>query len=687
MADPLGPHAEPHPILAEETALLDDIRERLATLRPPPVATEEDVLAELDRIKQEMRHAKTEDKAALEQQYDLSGRVLEQLRRGRPESGVDTENPYFAHLRVRQEGRVTDVCLGRATRLDEGLRIVDWRHAPVARVFYRYQEGDEYEEDIGNRAVEGRVLVRRLVSVNQGVLDRVSAPQGTFVRGPDGWRRFDLVAPRLATGAGETRSTTDARLGSGRALRADKHLPDSAALIDPAQFELIARPDSGPVVIRGGAGSGKTTVALHRIAWLAYNHPQRFAAHRMMVVVWGRALRDYVSMVLPNLGVRGVAVVTWSEWSRALVQRHFPSLPGHENANTPSVVSRIKLHPELPRLLEAQIAARRAPNTGPSAIEDWKLLLSDARLLGQLSGVTPAEANQVVAWSRAQQAQLALRDERDKAAEPWLDEEDDALLLRAWQLRVGDFRARGGGHLKYTHIAVDEVQDFSPMEIAVLLGTCDAKRCITLAGDTQQHIQKEGGSEEWTSLLGALGVSATALSSLRVSYRSTRSITAFSRALLGRLAEDDAAPLSIREGDPVGLYGFPEHGACVDFVGRALRELLLHEPLAAVAVIAPSLPVARLYFEGFERMELPRLRLVDDQNFAFAPGVDVVDVAQVKGLEFDYVIVVDAGAASWPDRPHHRRLLHVAATRAIHQLWVTWAGDPSEILPRPDRAT
>ena len=151
------------------------------------------------------------------------------------------------------------------------------------------------------------------------------------------------------------------RLGSGLANRADKHLPDIAALIDPEQFDLITRPDSGPVVIRGGAGSGKTTVALHRIAYLAFAHPTRFAPQRMLVVVWGRALRDYVSKVLPNLGVQGVGVVTWSDWSRKLVERHWPSLPGHENANTPSVVSRFKLHPGLPAALERLVRTRKAP--------------------------------------------------------------------------------------------------------------------------------------------------------------------------------------------------------------------------------------------------------------------------------------------------------------------------------------
>jgi DNA helicase-2/ATP-dependent DNA helicase PcrA len=678
-----------HPILLEEQALLDDTRARLDRAPAVDPADEADILASLRRLQDDVRTAKTEDKAAIEQQYDQQLRLLDQLRKGRPDGGVDPSSPYFAHLRIQQDGRTSDILLGRATCLENGMRIVDWRHAPVARVYYRYEEGDSYEEELGPRTVEGQVLARRTLSIQSGELRRVDAPQGLFVRGAEGWGEAERHAPQLATGAGAVRRSGDAgrALGasSGRAIRADKHLPDIAALIDPSQFELIASPDSGPVVVRGGAGSGKTTVTLHRIAYLAYANPQRFAAHRMLFVVWGKALRDYVSMVLPNLGVPGVPVVTWSDWSRKLVQRHYPQLPGNADSNTPAVVTRFKLHPALPRLLEQRVRARRAPNNGVSALEDWRLLISDRSLMQQC-GFTPSEVEQIAGWIRRQIDELARAiEEREKDAKPWLDEEDDAILLRAWQLRAGELRSKSGP-VKYSHVAVDEVQDFSPMEIAVLVGCTDQRRCITLSGDTQQHISGVSGSDSWVGLLDAIGVPSTAVSSLKVSYRSTRSITAFARAVLGPVAEDDAPPLAAREGEPVEIFDFDEHGACVEFVGRALRTLLRAEPLASIAVLAPTMDLARLYHAGFGRMELPRLRLVEDQAFAFAPGVDVVDVSQVKGLEFDYVVLVDVGAGAYPDRPGARRLLHVGATRAVHQLWVTCVGAASPLLPDVEAA-
>jgi DNA helicase-2/ATP-dependent DNA helicase PcrA len=100
-----------------------------------------------------------------------------------------------------------------------------------------------------------------------------------------------------------------------------------------------------------------------------------------------------------------------------------------------------------------------------------------------------------------------------------------------------------------------------------------------------------------------------------------------------------------------------------------------------VAILTPDEALANTYFDGLQAAEVPDTRRVHQQRFAFQPGIDVVPVTEIKGLEFDYVIVIEASAMHWPDTPHHRRLLHVAATRAVHQLWLTSVGTPTSILP------
>ena len=75
------------------------------------------------------------------------------------------------------------------------------------------------------------------------------------------------------------------------------------------------------------------------------------------------------------------------------------------------------------------------------------------------------------------------------------------------------------------------------------------------------------------------------------------------------------------------------------------------------------------------------VRLVLDGDFRFAPGVEVTCVREVKGLEFDLVVVPDLDAANYPDTPAARRALYVALTRPLHQLWLATAGSWSALLP------
>jgi DNA helicase-2/ATP-dependent DNA helicase PcrA len=79
--------------------------------------------------------------------------------------------------------------------------------------------------------------------------------------------------------------------------------------------------------------------------------------------------------------------------------------------------------------------------------------------------------------------------------------------------------------------------------------------------------------------------------------------------------------------------------------------------------------------------DVPKVRLVERGAFDFKPGIEITPVGEVKGLEFDYVIIPDTNWGTYVDKPEDRRLLHVAATRAIHQLWVISVGRESVLLP------
>lgn len=683
---------------------------------------------ELVSLRDQVAEARLEDVPALLAEMERLAGISAQRNELRA-SLVDPNNPYFAHLKLREKDRngtrEREVLIGRTTYIDSdsGVRIVDWRHAPVSQIYYRYAEGDDYEEQFGDREVEGRVLTRRTLTIDKGRLLRVGTPEGTYVRNDDG--SFRLIPVRdinLRGGQGKATRPSDATVrgvlgvGPDGERRLDRHLPEISALLDPRQFELISRPDAGLVVIQGGAGSGKTTIGLHRIAFLNYQAPKKFAGERMLVVTTSEALVAYTSEVLPALGVRHVNVVTFGKWAHIQRRTHFPWLAHVEVTDeTPTAVSRLKKHPAVLRLLE-QRASQAQDNarmrTDPHApVTIWAETLTDLDALraaiesSDAPRLTEAELRQAVRWCADRCSVVADLRPGDRQADDddetpddedvrgdvgvdglptqddylTLDAEDEPLLLRLYQRLRGPLR-KGREPLQYEHLFVDEAQDFSAVELAVLLDVTTSRRSITLAGDISQRLVMDNSFRDWHSLFCDLNIEGIEVEPLKIAYRSTREILELARDVLGPMS--DALPaVAPRTGAPVEMFIAPEPGVAVALIGDALRALMMREPRATVAVLARYADQADMYYEGLRRAEVPSLRRVRAQTFAFRPGVEVTEIREVKGLEFDYVILVDANASTFPDDLESRHLLHVGATRAAHQLWLVATGQPSPVLP------
>ena len=355
---------------------------------------------------------------------------------------------------------------------------------------------------------------------------------------------------------------------------------------------------------------------------------------------------------------------------------------------------------------------KRWRKSADDCVGDWAELLTDPVAMARGFAGTDVSAKDIerlVAWMKRQLAkpqaapvddeghaildaegQPLNLDEDDPAGR--FDDEDDPILLRLVQLKRGGLVAPDGATLQYEHVAIDEAQDRSALEVKVLVEAVRApdddpgKRSVTIAGDTAQRLVFDNNFTGWAELLADIsgpagrGGQPALVRPLRLSYRSTAEVMLLAREILGpELAPDE--PLAARPGEPVELHEFGDLGEAVAFLGDALRTLMAREPTASCAVISRHAEQADAYFEGLRRTEVPALRRVRRDEFNFQPGVDVTDVASVKGLEFDYVVMVDVNVASYPDVHWARHLLHIGVTRAAHQLWMVTTGEPSKLVP------
>ena len=722
-------------------------------------------------------------------------------------SGYNLDTPYFAHIRLSENNRVRDLLIGNQNCFSTHLPcpIVDWKNAPISQIFYRYREGEEYVEDIGERELEGELITRRMLLIENGNLMRISWPGGVLedLASEQGvsnkWHLVSQKTPRLESGQKKTldelqvpeksssnsEKTTDLSFSG---YRVDKHLRQITALVDPQQFEVITHSESGIILIQGGAGSGKTTVALHRLAYLMTKKPQYFKPKTVLPIVFGPALANYMSRVLPALGVNGVSPWTYHKWVSGLRQRALPELPGNYAENTPMDVIELKRHPLwlkyyleeikkrtlkfrelfavklakveglellleawdsltglplIPRLLrlvhwsKAEVTISNVVKLDSTRMEKqlhnvleqsfpelfeaphlltsqiWNdCLVSQELLLETVERLAPGEFSEtqltsVWSWSVRQyqkrldaghgiesdrvslvdqvegygSSELNFADEK-----ALLDEEDDSLLLILYQLLMGPLKRKNGKLLSYTHLMLDEAQDFGALEFQLLVSlTPENHPSVTLAGDLDQRIMLGRKHETWEESLTHLTLpdgskpDVTALAPLKIGYRSTNEIMTAAKTVIGEHSVNTDWH-STRHGAPVDVFRFRERGAMVAFLADTLEDLAIREPLASVAVLTRTRETALALYEGLQITDLANLRFISDQEFSFTPGIDVTDISQTKGLEFDTVIIADADASTYGPDIRSRQLLYVGLTRAAHQLWLLHCGNPSKLI-------
>lgn len=262
---------------------------------------EEDIFLEEKQKLKEVIQKITEEETELENtlsssdmNYDLENLAKAQVLQSQIKKLSDIkkikDNPYFARMDFKENSKELEkFYIGKISILDSKTAypiIVDWR-APISNLYYEGKIGKASYDCLGEQ-IEGEIFLKRQYIIENQQLKKYI---NINVTGND-----ELLQNALEE-------------------KADDRLKNIVATIQDEQNKIIRADINSPLIVQGVAGSGKTTIALHRIAYLIYNYEKEFKPEEFMIIAPTRFFLNYISNILPDLGVNDVRQCTFEDFA------------------------------------------------------------------------------------------------------------------------------------------------------------------------------------------------------------------------------------------------------------------------------------------------------------------------------------------------------------------------------------
>ena len=602
------------------------------------------------------------------------------------------DSPYFARIDFQQEGEEApmQVYIGKFSfwNIRSSYEVFDWR-APIAGMYYEFEYGEAYyDAPIGR--VSGRIDCKRQYGIRRG---------------------------RLEYAFESSVSIGDEILQQELSRTSSDKMKDIVTTIQKEQNRLIRNETADILIIQGVAGSGKTSIALHRVAYFLYRYKKEISAENFLIISPNRIFVDYISEVLQELGEENVRSIGMEEVARQYLPREWKQgrlrlermcsqTEKFQETDDPAWLerNRFKSTSEFVELLEhfLQECDRTHFSVGDFVYEGGSFPAAEVqRYYERLGALSVYERFREIAKRMAEDLRAqAVRGVHKQDILEWLMEaylHNDALeLYEEFYAQLGrselfirnpeqELEAADIFPLLYVrlylagrpenenikYLVIDEMQDYTPIQYAVLDKLYPCKK--TILGDfSQKVVPFSGESREYLERL----YPEAQVEKLYKSYRSSYEIIEFARKIAGEVRIE-----------PVRRHGeAPQVVSCRDkheetaWLLRTIRGLGTDVAGRKIGIICKKEAQAQELYRRLaaDAGEMP-LHLLTYDSEEFYEGVMVGAVSMCKGLEFDEVLIPDADCENYSSE-YDRGLLYVACTRAMHKLPLLYTGEKSRFL-------
>jgi DNA helicase-2/ATP-dependent DNA helicase PcrA len=591
------------------------------------------------------------------------------------------DSPYFARIDFREacSEQPVSVYIGRFVfSHNNELLISDWR-SPVASMFYDYAVGPAaYNAPVGRIACD--LTLKRQFSIKNGKMIYMLESSVNI--------QDDVLQKELSR-------------------TSDEKMKSIIATIQKEQNVIIRNEKADTLIVQGVAGSGKTSIALHRIAYLLYRFKDSLSADNVVIVSPNKVFGDYISNVLPELGEEPVREMSFADIAKAQLEGVIDFEPEKDPLETTDTkwVQRVRYKSTTSFLKQIDEYLADMPEAvfEPADCVFGRLVVKREWIRDRF-----AAYHNVPVLRRLQEVadDIGRRLESERLTEACLIKPAAILKSLTAMLKVKnalslykDFYKRNNiadkllmpakGTLEWSdvypfmyfhaafaglqesrairHLVIDEMQDYTPVQYAVMniLFKCSK----TILGDFGQFI-----NPNHHNTLGDLRklYKDAEFVELNKSYRSTYEIIMFAK----RIQKIYAIEAVERHGDS------PEIACC----GSGREELaFIEEKLNAfqssqnttLGIILKTNNEAKAFYDKLSQKY--EAHLISPDSATFADGITIASVQMSKGLEFDEVIIPAANSGTYSST-YDRSLLYIACTRAMHRLSLTYTGEPTSLI-------